>query len=366
MLLKDYFNENFYIKLCEVIKGIYPDFKNSGFIKNVLNDEFRNMELKERMRHTTLTLRKYLPEDINKSIKLIVDISTEFKKDKRGLFGLEFIIFPDFIEIYGIDNYELSIKAMEEITKLVSCEFAVRPFILRYEDRMVKQMMNWSKSKHHSVRRLSSEGIRPRLPWGIALPVFKKNPTNIFPILENLINDENFWVRKSVANNLNDISKDNPELVLKFFRKWKGKSEETDKIIKHASRTLLKKGDKEILKIYGLNDSKEIVINKFIVKNNNVRVGEKLNFTFDIKNKSKKELFLRLEYAVYFRIKNGNLNKKVFKISEKNLLPGQEIRTEKFHNFKQITTRKYYTGEHKLGLIINGIEKKIQIFNLKI
>jgi 3-methyladenine DNA glycosylase AlkC len=165
--------------------------------------------------------------------------------------GLVYIFLPDYIEQYGLEDFESSVKAIENVTRFVSCEFAVRPFILKYGGTMMKKMRTWSLHKSYHVRRLSSEGSRPRLPWAISIPELKKDPSPILPILENLKNDPSEWVRRSVANNLNDIAKDHPGLVIELARKWKGISRETDAIIKHGSRTLLKK---DMLKYWIITD----------------------------------------------------------------------------------------------------------------
>jgi 3-methyladenine DNA glycosylase AlkC len=275
------------------------------------------------------------------------------------------MFFPDYIETYGINHFDISVKTIEQLTQFTSCEFAVRPFILQYGDKMIKQMLQWSQHKSHHVRRLASEGSRPRLPWAIALPELKKNPLPLLPILENLKQDNSEYVRRSVANNLNDIAKDNPAIVIQIAKKWKGISKETDAIIKHGCRTLLKKGHPEILKYYKLNDKADIGISGFKIKNNKVKIGDYLNFSFSLQNMEHIKQNLRLEYAIYYLLQNGAHYKKVFKISERQLKPGEKLSVEKRHSFKIITTRKYYPGLHKLSVIVNGQELKTGKFELK-
>jgi 3-methyladenine DNA glycosylase AlkC len=230
---------------------------------------------------------------------------------------------------------------------------------------MMQQMLQWSLHKSHHVRRLASEGSRPRLPWAIALPELKKNPQSVLPILENLKQDGSEYVRRSVANSLNDIAKDNPDVVINIAKKWKGISSETDAIIKHGCRTLLKKGHPAILKYYQLNDKADISISGLKLKSNSVKIGEYLGFSFTLQNNEKIKQNIRLEYAVYFLLQNGDHYKKVFKISERLLQPGEKLSFEKRHSFKIVTTRKYYTGPHKLSVIVNGKELKTGKFELK-
>ncbi len=134
------------------------------------------------------------------------------------------MVFTEYVENFGLEHYDISMSAMEFITQFISCEYAIRPFIIRYPGKAMKQMLQWSKHESLHVRRFSSEGCRPRLPWAMALPALKKDPTLILPILENLKDDSSEFVRKSVANNLNDIAKDNPDTVLGIVKRWQGNS----------------------------------------------------------------------------------------------------------------------------------------------
>ena len=173
-------------------------------------------------------------------------------------------------------------KAIERITQFTSCEFAVRPFIIKYPKEMMKQMLVWSKHEHWGVRRLSSEGCRPRLPWAMALPNLKENPAPIIPILENLKNDISRFVRLSVANNLNDIAKDNPETVISLVKKWQGKSENVNWVIKHGSRTLLKQGNADVMEIFGFDTTKDITVKDFKISTPKVKIGDSLEFGFKL------------------------------------------------------------------------------------
>lgn len=206
------------------------------------------------------------------------------------------------------------------------------------------------------VRRLSTEGCRPRLPWAMAIPSLKKNPIPIIPILEELKKDESESVRRSVANNINDISKDNPDMVIKLAKSWKGKTTETDKLIKHACRTLLKQGDLELLKIFGFGSINEIRIDNFEILTPKVKVGTFLEFTFKLKNTSKIASKIRLEYGVYYQKANKTLSKKVYKISEKEYQGNSITKINRKQSFKIITTQKFHLGLHQLSIIINGKE----------
>jgi len=213
------------------------------------------------------------------------------------------------------------------------------------------------------VRRLASEGSRPRLPWGIGLSGFKKNPHLIIPILENLKQDPCEIVRRSVANSLNDISKDNPEVAIELAHKWNGISPETDAIIKHGVRTLLKNGHPEMLRYYQLN-GEDISLDRFEIVTPYVHIGDSLEFMFTISNHSPKTEKIRIEYGIYYKKQNGNLALKVYKISERNCNSAESISLIKKHSFRVITTRIFYPGDHQVVVIINGKESEKRPFQL--
>jgi 3-methyladenine DNA glycosylase AlkC len=361
-LLKDLYSPAFYKILAGTLAEIIPSFNRQRFTSQIFTDDFNEKELKARMRHTTEVLHAYMPSDFTKTVKILEKLVAQLKKKNIGG-GLEYIFIPDYIELYGIDDFEISVKAMELITQFVSCEFAVRPFLIRYGQRMVDQMVLWSKHKHASVRRLASEGSRPRLPWAMAVPFLKTDPSSILPILENLKKDDSDFVRRSVANNLNDIAKDHPEIVIGIAKNWKGISHETDAIIKHGSRTLLKKGHAKILAHYGL-ESKNILISAFKISPTSVNIGGHLAFSFDITNQMPVKQNIRLEYGLYYRKANGELTRKVFKISEKVYAPKTKVEVKRKQSFKKITTRVFYPGKHQLSIIVNGEEKAIKTFQL--
>lgn len=354
-LVKDVYSLEFYNRLADILQGVLPILEKENFIRDIFSTGFDCMEYKERMRHTTLVLHSYMPDDYPKTVKVLLKLTNELEKAAFEESLIAFMFLPDYIELYGIDDYETSVVAFERITCFISCEFAVRPFIIKYGEKMIKQMIAWSEHQHHAVRRLSSEGSRPRLPWAMGLPDLKKNPTPILPILENLKTDPDESVRRSVANNLNDIAKDNPQIVVAIATNWIGKTNETDKILKHACRTLLKQGHPDILKLYGLN-SDAISADNLLIQDSQIKVGDSLTFSFEIKNGLDKEQDVRIEYAIYYMKANGKQSSKVFKISERTLKPREKTNIHRSHSFKLITTRMFHPGEHAVSVIVNGKE----------
>ncbi len=362
-LFKDIYSKSFYAMLSDTLTLTIPAFDKTAFIKLIFNDDFDGYELKERMRHTARVLHCFLPDNFPQAANSIKQLIANLELAGIKEESVEYMFIPEYISMYGLDDYDSSISAFEVVTQFTSCEFAVRPYILKYPEQMIEQMLQWSNHHHHMVRRLASEGSRPRLPWAIALPSFKHNPSEILPILNNLKHDNCEIVRRSVANNLNDIAKDNPDVVIKISTQWLGLSKETDKLVKHGCRTLLKQGSPEALKLFGF-DSAHIELSNLMIPEPKVTLGASLTFSFTLLNNSALPTKLRLEYGIYFKKNNGTLSRKVFKISERNIEPNQSYPIIRNQSFKPITTRKLYEGTHQLSIIINGKESKKVPFEL--
>lgn len=358
--LKNCYNQAFYNKLSTAFEKHYPPFNREKFLTLIFDEQWENRELKQRMHHTAVIIHEILSGSYANKIATLKFIAP-YVDD--GFLG---ILFPDFVQTYGLDevNQAISIDALEHFTQYSSAEFAVRPFIVKYTDKMMAKMIEWATHENHHVRRLASEGCRPRLPWAMALSAFKKDPSLILPILEILKNDGSEYVRRSVANNLNDISKDHPGLVLKIAARWLGESKEVDSVVKHACRTLLKQGNAQAMNLFGFAAPDDIQITNLQIKNSSIAIGSDTHFSFIVTNPTNTYTKLRLEYGVYYMKSNGKQNRKVFKISEKEYKANSSETIRKKQYFKNLTTRKHYTGEHKLSIIINGVEKKIILFHL--
>ncbi|MCF8260074.1 MAG: DNA alkylation repair protein [Melioribacteraceae bacterium] len=344
-------------EFAEEINSVFPKFEIEKFLSSVFDLNWENEELKQRFRHLTISTFNALDLPYKEAIKILMEVP--HNKSTWTSF-----VYPDFVEFYGVDYYKESIPALELFTQRSSSEFAVRPFIVKYPDKMMKQMLKWSKHKNHHVRRLSSEGCRPRLPWAMALPQFKKDPAPIIPILENLKDDESEYVRKSVANNLNDITKDNPDLVLSLAKDWLGKSGNTDKILKHGLRTLLKKGNPEALELFGIANNANLEVLNLSLSPQSVKIGNKMKFSFNLISQESKPIQVRLEYKIHFMNKSGNYSVRIFKISESNINAAEKKEVTRNQNFADLTIRKHYPGKHKLEIVVNGITKAVQEFEV--
>ncbi|NHJ48334.1 MAG: 3-methyladenine DNA glycosylase [Asgard group archaeon] len=247
--LKYYFDKELAQLLAKKIKYYYKLFNDKDFIKNI--SEFVNdLELKDRVELITDNLRKYLPDDYEKAVSYLQLILGPENPKETGMFTEGYWLMPVafFVEKYGLENFDVSIKTINEITKRHTGEYTVRPFLEKYPVKMLNIMKKWSKDSNVHVRRLACEGVRPRLPWHRRLKIFIENPKPILAILENLKEDESKFVQKSVANCLNDILKDNYEIAMKLLRKWsESKNRNTKWIIKHALRNEIKRENQEAM-----------------------------------------------------------------------------------------------------------------------
>lgn len=322
-------------------------------MSSTMDKTWDSLEFKQRVMQISTNLGKYLPQDYKTAIHIIDKVILNYDVCLDGFV----IFFPAFVELYGQDkeNWEVSMAALARYTRYASAEFAVRAFIINDEERMMAQMAVWAKEDDEHVRRLASEGCRPRLPWGQALPNFQKDPSPVLRILEQLKADPSPYVRKSVANNLNDISKTHPALVEEIAGCWYGKNIYTNWIVKHGCRTLLKKGNTTVLALFGFADTGGVEVGSFSLKTASVSIGGSMTFSFEIE--AKKAMKVRLEYGIDYMKANGKRNRKIFKISELTFKDNGKKSYTKTHSFAEISTRKHYPGLHSVTLIVNGTER---------
>ena len=212
----------------------------------------------------------------------------------------------------------------------------------------------WSGDENLHVRRLASEGMRPRLPWAPQLTEFIKDPSPVLAVLNKLKDDPELYVRRSVANNLNDIAKDHTDLVVDVLTDWsKGASQGTEWIIKHAARSLIKSGNVKVLSLLGYNPDVAVDVYDFKASKN-ISMGGELEFSFKLESSSSKTENLMVDYIIHFMKANGKTAPKVFKLSKKKIKPGETVNVKSKQSFKPISTRKYYPGKHAISLQING------------
>lgn len=352
-LLKDVYNQTYLNHVASTAYDCYPDFQKMAFVNAVFNDDWVNKELKARTIHIATQLNSFIELDYLQTLAVICEIAPHFTS-YEGMF------IPAFVEKFGLHEFTSSIDALSYITQFSSAEFAVRPFIEQYPEQMHKVLLTWSASDNQHIRRLASEGSRPRLPWAMALPKFKKDPRYLLPILDALKNDNSEYVRRSVANNLNDIAKDHPQIVVEIAQRWLAESKiiETKRLVKHACRSLLKQADPGALSLFGFLPPENIKVIDFKA-DKFVEFGGVFNFSCNLVQQQSLPLNkLRIEFAIDFMKKNGQQARKIFQLSEAIIKEDNKLINKSF-NFKKISTRQYYSGKHSVAILINGV----QLFN---
>lgn len=367
-LVRDVFNKNLVIKIGNQLKQVHGKFDLESFVQ-VGSDFDSEFGFKERAHQITKALTLYLPNDFSDSAKIIKSTFSPLNETKEENWD-SFIYMPYglFVEQYGCNEntLEVAFDLLKEITMRFTSEFAIRAFIIEFPEQTISKLKAWSKHENHHVRRLVSEGSRPRLPWAQAIVKFKNDPTPALELLEVLRNDDSKYVQKSVANHINDITKDNPKIALSVLARWKKENNpNTNWIVKHALRSELKKGTPKALEILGYSLSPNIEIRNFNLNTDRIKVGDYLTFEFEVVNMGEEIEHLMVDYICHFMKANGKTAPKTFKISSKKLKPNESFSVKKKQSFKLISTRKMYSGEHQIEIFINGKSFDVKTFELK-
>jgi len=345
--LKDtYTHKGIFQDLAEDMKKVYPQLDKRIFYQALVAD-LEQLELKARIERAADVCRQFLPKDYVKSL----DVLYRFVQGKSN--KLIYLFLPTYVAKYGKKHYEQSLLAVRDFTEYSSSEEGVRAFIELNPKKTLALMKKWTKSKNVHIRRLASEGCRSRLPWAKKISFLIENPELTWGILEALKKDSEKYVQKSVANHINDISKDHPDWVVKKVKVWDLSRAETHWIVKHGMRTLIKKGHKGALALFGSSKKPQVTISN-IRWDKKVKRGNSCQLTFDLISKSKKTQSLIIDYKIHFCKKSGQQNPKTFKLTKCTLSPAERVGLKVKYDFRDRTTRKHYLGPHSWQLMING------------
>lgn len=349
---KHFFNSAHVSRMGKALTLAYSDFDQKRFLK--LKNKLLTLEMKPRVLLIRDELVALLPPSYPQALQIILSAARE-----GSLKGFDLWPFTEFIQKQGLGETKLSLDALKELTILFTSEFAVRPFLKQDPKFTLSYLVAACEDEHASVRRWASEGSRPRLPWGERLHHFIQHPELTLPILEKLWRDPELYVRKSVANHLNDMAKDHPTLVIKVLSRWKkeAKKEERarlDWIIRHSLRTLIKSGHSGALKLIGVEPEPKIRFNNFRMNSQTYALNEKLSFSFQIESLIETQQKLVIDYIIHYQKASSQTSPKVFKLKTFVLAGSEKKRIEKSHHLKSVTTRKHYAGKHYLEIMING------------
>ena len=367
--LKDHlFNQEKVQKITFELMQVYPEFDGQTFQKDVLA-KFPELELMERIYWIRDNLKKYLPPQYRAAVKILLkSLPRELDLTKSDDDFGDFIYAPYgyFVAAYGCTKPELvfSLAALKKLTTRFSVEGPIRFFLNAFPKETLAELIKWTKDDHYHVRRLTSEGTRPTLPWAQKIDIPYTAP---IPILDTLYSDPTRFVTRSVANHINDISKLDDQIAVQLLQKWRESkaqpAAEMDYITQHSLRTLVKAGNKAALALLGYMPA-HIKVQNFSIPTSKITIGENLVFSFDIISTTSKTQQLMINYRLHFKKANGALAPKTFKITKKQLLGNETLTITKKHPLKIMSTRKLYPGEHVVELQINGVSLGKQKFKL--
>jgi 3-methyladenine DNA glycosylase AlkC len=316
-----------------------------------------SLELKARVTHIARALDAVLPEDYAEALEIVLRAAAGWDRaDPESPYG-GFPAWPviEWVGERGLSDFDRSLEALRRLTALASAEFAIREFIEAEPQRALRTLADWTRDPNEHVRRLVSEGTRPRLPWGRRLPAFVEEPAPIVRLLERLKDDPSEYVRRSVGNNLNDIAKDHPALVVEIAHSWLARPSEGRRfIVARALRTLVKAGDRNALAVLGFDHGADFAVESITLAPRRVAVGGQITFSFRLISRERKPQRVVVDYAVHHVRKNGERSAKVFKLRTLEIGPGEALVLEKRHSFRPITTRRYYPGRHAIDVLVNG------------
>lgn len=345
--LKDMFNEARYRRIARDVAAVHPSFDQKAFLKLTLPG-LEPLALLQRLRRATEALRATLPPEYPKALAVLRRVAPSFGE------GFTALVLPDFVGLYGRDDFARSLDALKFFTSFGSSEFAIREFLRLDLRGTLRVMEQWSRDADEHVRRLASEGCRPRLPWSFKLRDLIADPSPVAPILENLRADSSLYVRKSVANHLNDITKDHPAWVLERIEGWDLENKHTAWIAKRALRTLIKKGDRRALTVIGAGARAQVRLDAFAVAPRRIRLGEELTLSCRLTSTARQSQKLVIDYTIHYVKQSGAASGKVFKWKEVTLAPGETVELIRRQRIQDFTTRKHHAGKHAVDLMANG------------
>lgn len=339
--LKDMYTKEALAELARSFAEVEADFPRSFFLAEVIKGDWEVLSLRQRQERLARVLVTCLDRSFEQVAVFLEVLGARVQ-------GFRYLFLPDVVALFGLTHVEASMKALTVLTESSSAEFAIRPFLRQDFSRTFRQMQLWSLSENEHQRRLASEGLRPNLPWGKKIPDLDQYRLEIWELLETLKADSSLYVRKSVANHLNDWTRTHPEEVLDLLEAWQGCSPETDWIVKRAARTLLKVGHPRALALFGYRSREDLerVFWNFPLK---IRKGERMLLDYEVEVAQKGPL--RLELQVDFRRPTGRVSQKSFMLKDRE---AASLRGTWSYDWVDKTTRKHWDGPHALRLLLNG------------
>jgi 3-methyladenine DNA glycosylase AlkC len=365
--LKDLYGPEIPASIAAAIAAVHPPFRADAFLEDAL-DGYESLELTPRARHIADALARHLPTAYGDAIDILL-ASLGPPLDGDEAFGMEpFLYAPHvyFVAAHGIDHWDTSMRAQYELTQRFTAEYSIRVFIEGEPERTLARLREWADDPSPHVRRLVSEGTRTRLPWAPRLRRFQADPSPVLGLLELLKDDPSLYVRRSVANNLNDIGKDHPDLLVETCERWLvDASAERRWLVRHALRSAVKRADRAALALLGFGDDRVAALTGIMIMPLRARIGDNLRVTLTVENAGQSSALFNVDLRVHFVKVSGRLSPRVFKLREVDLRPGERATLSKVISLRQQTTRTHHPGEHRVEAVINGAATPIGSFYIE-
>jgi 3-methyladenine DNA glycosylase AlkC len=361
-------------RIARNVRAAWPAFNTRAFLAQV-NNGYEALELMPRGRRLAEALHTHLPADYAEAIEILVasmgppmglDAAGEPDAGDRDHSAFLYLPHSMFIATHGLGHFEASMRAQHALTQRFTAEFSIRPYLLQHEAATLKRLARWADDPNAHVRRLVSEGSRPRLPWATRLPSFIKDPRPVLPLLARLRDDPSSYVRRSVANHLNDIGKDHPALLTATAREWLLDAPDArQRLVRHALRFAIKRGDPEALAALGLGHAVKLDVLDARLTPARASIGGAITLSFALHNAERKAQQVLVDFRIHYVKANGGAQAKVFKLKTLTLAPGETQPISKRISLAQMTTRVHYPGRHQVDLLLNGQPHPLGAFTLK-
>ncbi|MCB1052820.1 MAG: DNA alkylation repair protein [Acidobacteria bacterium] len=365
--LKDQYGPAIYQRMAVQIQSVWPDFPQDVFLAHAA-EQFENKSLMDRARAIALALGETLPVDFQHAASIIKACLGPIvePQEVQGMAPFYYLPFSLFVADRGLPHFETAMQVQHALTQRFSCEFSIRTFLQHMPEQTLAVLAAWTRDPSPHVRRLVSEGTRPRLPWATRLPQFQADPRPVYPLLCALRDDSSLYVRRSVANHLNDIAKDHPAMLLDWLEDWAQQAPPTRQwVIRHALRSLIKQGHPRALSLLGFGDAQGLLVDSVNVSPSQVPVGQKVHFSCRCTNQTNETKAVVFDFQIHFQKARGQTQAKVFKWTTRELAPGEAVVLSKHFELAQRTTRVLYPGQHSIDALINGKPHPLGHFTLQ-
>jgi 3-methyladenine DNA glycosylase AlkC len=366
--LKLFFSPQLVRRLAGDVAQAHPDFPVQEFVRQASRG-LEALELLDRGKHIARALAAHLPSSYPAAIDVLLrSLGPEHASDELVGAGMApFFYLPHvlFVSERGLDHFDESMRAQYELTKRFSAESSIRPYIAKYPEQTLAVLRQWTRDPNPHVRRLVSEGTRVRLPWAMRVAWLDEHPERVLELLELLKDDVATLVRRSVANNLNDLGKVRPDLLARTCATWlEGASSERRALVEHALRSAVKRGDANALRLLGYGKKASAVIEHIRISPKRVDIGGRVSIGFAVRSTSRRSQDLLVDIAVHFVKASGKSSPKVFKVARATLEPRGRRELQASVSLAVHTTRKPQAGRHAVDVILNGKPQRIGAFEV--